>query len=300
MITLKQLHYFNALARHLHFARAAEECAISQPALSMQIRELEISLNTTLVERSKSSIHLTPTGQEILTRAQDILNQVKDLQDYAQCKEKLLSGELKLGVIPTISPYMLPKALPKLKKLYPDMQLKIRESKTSTLIEELKKGKLDIALLAIPIEDNDLHNHELFTDRFLLAAANTKDKQNPYDILNDKDLLLLEEGHCLRDQILAFCHAEKPEALSNFGATSLSTIIQMITNDYGSTLIPELAQKIELGKKQSVKLFRFPDPQPQRTIGLVWRKSSPRGNDFLALGEVFQEIGNRVIDEVVV
>ncbi len=300
MITLKQLRYFISLAENLHFAKAADECAISQPALSMQIKELEVSLGAPLVERGKGRIEITPIGKEVLRRSQNILHLVQDLRDCVQHEENLLSGPLKIGVIPTVAPYLLPKALPKLKKLFPSLELSIRESQTSSLIRELKKGHLDVILIAVPHtdEDKELSFKKLFVDRFVLVTNMQNQTLSPFKTIEKNDLLLLEEGHCLRDQVIAFCRAKKPKALSNFGSASLTTITQMVAHGYGATLLPEIAQKAEIGRRQSIHIMRFPEPQPKRTLGLVWRKTSPRTADFEALGDVLRECGENMIEDL--
>lgn len=297
MLTLRQLHYFEILSRHLHFGKAAEECAVSQPALSMQIKEMETDLGVSLVERSKSGISLTREGKEVLERAHNILRMVQDLQDFVKHREKILTGPLVLGAIPTVAPYLLPRALPAIRKQYPALELKLRESQTSKLITELKQGQLDVILLALPLEDDELETLELFTDHFLLATTNSSDKQDPFDILTQEDLILLEEGHCLRDQILTFCREKKPEALSGFGATSLTTVTQMVANGFGTTLLPEIAKDIETGKHTGINLLRFSSPEPQRTIGLAWRQTSPRSQDYTALGNLLKQIGTDLLNK---
>ncbi|MGH1353235.1 MAG: LysR substrate-binding domain-containing protein [Methyloligellaceae bacterium] len=295
MITIRQLQYFEILSRHLHFGRASEECAVSQPALSMQIKELETELDITLVERGKSGITLTREGEEILERTRGILRSVQDLKYCVKQDDAPLSGTLILGVIPTIAPYLLPKALPKLKELYPDLSLKLRESQTSRLVEELKNGRIDAVLLALPVDCDELVSMELFTDSFLLVAGKDVKATDPYQVMQEQDLLLLEEGHCLRDQVLKFCREKKPEALSSFGATSLTTITQMVANGFGTTLLPEIACEVELNSASKLTSLRFPEPQPQRRIGLMWRKSSPRSKDYEELGLLLRSIAGDIV-----
>ncbi len=297
MLTLRQLNYFEILSRHLHFGKAADECAVSQPALSMQIKELETDLGVSLVERSKSGISLTREGKEVLEKAHTILRMVQDLQEFVKHRVGILTGPLVLGAIPTIAPYLLPRALPAIRKQYPDLQLKLRESQTSKLIAELKQGQLDVILLALPIDDEDLTTLELLTDHFLLATTDNSKKKDPFDILAQEDLILLEEGHCLRDQILTFCREKKPDALSGFGATSLTTVTQMVANGFGTTLLPELAKDVEIGKQSDINLLRFSSPEPKRTIGLAWRKTSPRTEDYQALGALLKDIGTELLSK---
>jgi LysR family hydrogen peroxide-inducible transcriptional activator len=210
VVSLRQLRYLESLAETRHFGHAAEACAVSQPALSMQIKELEDELKVSLVERRKSGIEFTEQGEEIARRARAILASVRDLLDYAQHQEGLLSGVLKLGAIPSIAPYLLPTALPELQRRYPALQLQLRETLTANLVRQLVTGDLDLILVALPIEDPEVETLFLFDDRFILAAKATKTNQGlrhaNADMLSQDRLLLLEEGHCLRDQALSYCH----------------------------------------------------------------------------------------------
>jgi len=294
VITLRQLRYLGALARHRHFGRAADECAVTQPALSMQIKELEREIGADLVERRPSDVTLTETGVEVAQRAERILAATRDLVDFARHRE-VLSGPLKLGVIPTIAPYLLPKLLPRLQAAYPSLRLEVRETQTATLLDELIGGELDCLLLALPIEHTDVEMLALFTDRFLLAAP--AGEPIPRRPLNAKDvderrLILLEEGHCLRDQSLAFCATKRRDSAAALGSTSLATVMQMVANGYGVTLVPEIATEVEARDKR-VMLKRFARPEPGRTIGLAWRKTSPRQTDFAALGDIINRACSR-------
>ena len=294
MITLRQLRYLGALARHRHFGRAADECAVTQPALSMQIKELEREIGADLVERRPSDVTLTETGAEVAQRAERILAATRDLVDFARHRE-VLSGPLKLGVIPTIAPYLLPKLLPRLQAAYPSLRLEVRETQTATLLDALIGGELDCLLLALPIEHTDVEMLALFTDRFLLAAP--AGEPIPRRPLNAKDvderrLILLEEGHCLRDQSLAFCATKRRDSAAALGSTSLATVMQMVANGYGVTLVPEIATEVEARDKR-VMLKRFARPEPGRTIGLAWRKTSPRQTDFAALGDIINRACSR-------
>jgi len=294
MITLRQLRYLGALARHRHFGRAADECAVTQPALSMQIKELEREIGADLVERRPNDVTLTETGAEVAQRAERILAATRDLVDFARHRE-VLSGPLKLGVIPTIAPYLLPKLLPRLQAAYPSLRLEVRETQTATLLDELIGGELDCLLLALPIEHTDVEMLALFTDRFLLAAP--AGEPIPRRPLNAKDvderrLILLEEGHCLRDQSLAFCATKRRDSAAALGSTSLATVMQMVANGYGVTLVPEIATEVEARDKR-VMLKRFARPEPGRTIGLAWRKTSPRQTDFAALGDIINRACSR-------
>jgi LysR family hydrogen peroxide-inducible transcriptional activator len=217
MVTLRQLRYLEALAETLHFGQAAEACAVTQPALSMQIKELEEELQVSLIERRKSGIELTEQGEEIVRRGRTILASVRDLLDYAKHRERVLSGALKLGAIPSIAPYLLPAALPELQRRFPDLTLQLRETITETLIRELVGGDLDLILVALPIEGHEIETLPLFDDKFVLAARATKGKRaKAAEMLAHERLLLLEEGHCLRDQALSFCRLVTPEARESF------------------------------------------------------------------------------------
>jgi LysR family hydrogen peroxide-inducible transcriptional activator len=288
MITLRQLRYLASLARHRHFGRAAEECAVSQPALSMQIRELEEDIGVALVERRPGDIALTEAGLEVAQRAEHIIASTRDLVDFARHRE-VLSGSLKLGVIPTLAPYLLPRVLPPLQAKYPSLKLEVRESQTAALIEELARGALDLVIVALPIEQGDLETQPLFEDPFLLAVPASDPSSHRHRVnLNDVDhsrLILLEEGHCLRDQALAFCGAPVRHHSTGLAATSLTTVMQMVANGYGVTLVPQIAADAEL-RDVRVRALPFVEPAPRRVIGLAWRKTSPRKQDFMAFGDM--------------
>ena len=292
MLTLRQLRYFDALARHRHFGRAADDVSVSQPALSMQIRDLEAELGIPLVERRPNAIRLTEQGREVALRAARILSDARDLTDYARHAGQLLTGSLRLGIIPSIAPYLLPKVLPELTRAYPKADLLVRETLTRTLVTELSQGDLDVILAALPLDSAELEMLPLFEDRFLLAIQNTPDlderKRVDPESVDGHSLLLLEEGHCLRDQALNYCEGVRSNDRSAFGATSLSTVMEMVAAGYGVTLLPELCASVEV-RDDRVSLLRFTDPQPQRLVGLAWRRSSPRRDDFIALGTCMVE-----------
>ena len=288
MITLRQLRYLSALARHRHFGRAAEDCAISQPALSMQVRALEREIGTELVERRPGEIALTDTGLDVAQRAEQILTATRDLVDFARHRD-VLSGRFALGIIPTLAPYILPRVLPHLQAKYPQLRLEVRETQTKLLLDELTRGELDAVMLALPADGADMETLALFDDAFLLAvpAADVLSARSRVGVedVDQHRLILLEEGHCLRDQALAFCATSRRDAPAGLGATSLATVMQMVANGYGVTLLPEVAVDAEVRDKR-VKLLRFSAPEPARTIGLAWRRTSPRRKDFQALGQI--------------
>jgi len=293
VITLRQLRYLASLARHRHFGRAAEDCAVSQPALSMQVRELEREIGVELVERRPNDIALTDTGLEVAERAEQILAATRDLVDFARHRD-VLSGLLKLGIIPTLAPYVLPRVLPRLQGKYPRLRLELRETQTRTLLQELSRGELDCIMLALPAEDADVETLKLFDDPFLLAVPAAEELPSRTRVgIADVDqhrLILLEEGHCLRDQALAFCATRRRDApTARLGATSLATVMQMVANGYGVTLVPEVASDAE-AHDDRIKLLRFAEPQPGRTVGLAWRRTSPRRKDFEALGEIAKQV----------
>lgn len=294
-ITLKQLRYFDALARELHFGRAADSCAVTQPALSMQIQELEASLGIALVERTRAGIKLTPKGEAIALRAQKMLNDARDLIDYAKQSGGVLSGSLRLGVIPSVAPYVLPPLLPLLRERYPDLELHVRETQTQPLTEELVEGKLDVLLLALPVKHPDIDTLAIFDDRFLLALPSstklTGRVRATKELIQGDRLLLLEEGHCLRDQALTYCSLQQVNAVNTFGATSLSTIVEMVSAGMGMTLLPEVCLAVE-SRNRAIKLVRFADPEPSRSLGLAWRRSSPRADDFKALAALVAKAGS--------
>ena len=288
-VTIKQLRYFDALARELHFGRAADSCAVTQPALSMQIHELEQSLGLMLVERTRSGVQLTAKGQEIAKRSARILGDVRDLIAFAQHANKVLSGVLRVGVIPSVAPYMLPPLLPLLRESYPELELHVRETQTQILTDELIEGKLDVLLLALPVKHPDLESIPLFDDRFVLALPKERKLSGRVratkELIEHERLLLLEEGHCLRDQALTYCSLQQVDTVNTFGASSLSTIIEMVAAGFGITLLPEICLGVE-SRGRDLSLVRFIDPEPFRTLGLVWRSTSPRKPDFMELGRL--------------
>jgi len=291
MVTLRQFRYLTALVRHGHFGRAAESCAVTQPALSMQIRELERELKVDLLERRSGEFALTETGREIAQRAGRVLTDVQDLVDFARHKDQVLTGALRLGIIPSLAPYLLPRILPRLQKKYPSLRLEVRETMTKQLVGELERGDLDVMMAALPIEHPAFETLQLFRDPFLLAMSSQSAPQIQrisVDAIDPRRLILLEEGHCLRDQALAFCSATSDSAPTSLGATSLATVMQMVANGYGITLVPEVAAQAEVHDPR-IKLVRFRNPEPARSVGLVWRASSPRKEDFKALGRIVSE-----------
>ena len=286
-LTLRQLRYFDALARHSHFGRAAAACSISQPALSMQIKELEDALGAVLIERGARQARLTKLGEEAALRARDILRAVDELGDFARASRDRFAGRLRIGMIPTIAPYLLPAAIADLTRLHPELDVHVREATTSKLIQELAEGRLDAAIVALPVSEPSLTEVALFAESFLLVRPG-KDDGEPVpgsETLREMRLLLLEEGHCFREQALSFCNMPSSVPREVLDASSLSTLVQMVSAGMGVTLIPEMAVPVET-RRASVSVARFNDPQPSRTIGMIWRKTSPLAGQLLELSEV--------------
>lgn len=290
-LTLRQLRYFDALARHGHFGRAAEACAISQPALSMQIKEMEAALGGQLLERNARQIALTRFGEELIGRVRDILRSVDELGDFARASRDRFAGRLRIGMIPTIAPYLLPRVIGNLTQVHPELDIQVREALTPRLIQELSEGRLDTAIVALPVSEASLTEVALFSEDFLLVRP-LKDEGTPVpsrEMLREMRLLLLEEGHCFRDQALSFCKMQSsPRELLD--ANSLSTLVQMVSAGVGVTLIPEMAVSVET-RSAAVSVARFGKPRPSRTIGMVWRKTSPLARQLTQISEVVLSAG---------
>lgn len=288
-ITLKQLRYFEALARQEHFGRAAEASAISQPALSTQIKELETNLGTPLFERGARKVRLTGFGERFRERCRDILRSVDDLGDLARTVGDGLTGHLRIGVIPTVAPYLLPRFVGALADGYPGLDLDVRETITPRLIEELGDGRLDTAIVALPVSEPSLTEVPLFTEDFVLVRPET-DADLPVpspDRLQELRLLLLEEGHCFRDQALSFCTPTPQRIRNGLDGSSLSTLVQMVGAGLGVTLIPEMAVPVET-RSAPVCVAHFAGTRPQRTVGMVWRRSTPLSDRLMDLSDLLR------------
>ena len=289
-LTLKQLRYFESLARHGHFGRAADACAISQPALSMQIKELEVSLDTKLFERGPRQVSLTAFGEEFAARVHDILRSVDELGDLAQASRQGLLGRIRIGIIPTIAPYLLPTLLGNLTRLHTALDIHVRETLTQKLLQELSEGRLDTAIVALPVSEPSFSEVALFSENFVLVRHGS-DKGKPVpnaETLGDMRLLLLEEGHCFRDQALSFCNVQPTRPQERLAGSSLSTLVQMVNAGIGITLLPEMAVSVETSSV-AVTVDHFKNPQPSRTIGMIWRNSSPLTNQFEQICEVVRQ-----------
>jgi LysR family hydrogen peroxide-inducible transcriptional activator len=293
MITLRQMRYFEALAATGHFGKAASLVNVSQPALSAQIAEMESFLEVKVVERTRSGAFLTPEGQELLPDVRAILENVDRLQARVKSGQGPLRGRLRLGIIPTVAPYLVPELIPEVRSHYPDLNIELKESLTSSCLDDLKHGKLDCAIVALPVHGDGIESILLFEDRFLIASAEDERTilMSPMteDNVDVERLLLLEEGHCLRDQALAVCGTAAGRRVANYGATSMSTLLQMVSHGMGITLIPEIAVRDERTRNR-MRIVPFAEPQPSRRIGLVWRSSaSAKRRDFEALAKVVRE-----------
>jgi LysR family hydrogen peroxide-inducible transcriptional activator len=285
-LTLKQLRYFQALAQHGHFGRAAEACAISQPALSMQIKELEETLGGSVFDRGARVARLTGFGEEVALRASDILRAVDELGDLARASQDLLAGPLRIGVIPTVAPYLLPTLIGDLSRAHPGLDIRVRETVTSRLLSDLADGRLDTAIVALPIDEPTFAEAALFTEDFVLVRPGAdvgKPAPSPAR-LREMRLLLLEEGHCFRDQALSYCNMQSAPPREIMNGSSLSTLVQMVGAGLGVTLIPEMALGVETGAAD-VSVARFAAPAPSRTIGMIWRRTSPLAARLSQLSE---------------
>ncbi|WP_431299111.1 LysR substrate-binding domain-containing protein [Tabrizicola sp. BL-A-41-H6] len=280
-LSIRQLRYFDALARQGHFGRAAELCSISQPALSMQIKDLEESLGAALFERGARQVRLTGFGEVFAPRARAILRAMEELEDLAQASRQGSMGRLRIGVIPTVAPYLLPRLIENLARLGGGLDVQVRETVTPKLIRDLEEGRLDTAIVALPVSEPSLTEVALFSEVFVLVRP-LSDTGKPVpgpEKLREMRLLLLEEGHCFRDQALSFCSLSPLAPRELMDASSLTTLVQMVGAGIGVTLIPEMAVAVET-RSAPVSIARFRPPEPQRTIGMVWRKSSPLAAQF--------------------
>ncbi|CAH1670882.1 hydrogen peroxide-inducible genes activator [Chelatococcus sp. HY11] len=301
MITFRHLRYFEALSRHRHFGRAAEECSVTQPALSMQMRELETLLGTPLIERRRGDVQLTEVGHEVARRARDILATVLDLTEFTRRTSGPLSGPFVLGAEPSIARYLIPGTLPQIKAGFPALELTLRETMTGALVGELISGRIDAILVSLPLEHPDIETLPLFDEHLLYVTPAQNHGNPPSHMLSPSlvaadQLVLLEDGHSLREQVLSYCNVPPALVRQQNGASNLSTLVQLIANGYGVTLLPEMAAAVEVAEDTRVNLSRFRDPVPLRTIGLAWRRSSPRTNDFHALGEIIGAAGQQLIE----
>ncbi|MEU8340593.1 LysR substrate-binding domain-containing protein [Spirillospora sp. NPDC048832] len=286
--TVAQLRAFLALAEHLHFRDAAAALRMSQPALSGAVAALESTLGTRLVERTTRKVLLTPAGERVARRAEVVLAELDRLVDEVKAVQGTLVGPLRVGVIPTVAPYLLPLVLPRLAKEFPDLELSVHEEQTEHIVAELLAGRLDVVLLALPVATEGVAEIVLYDEDFVLVAPpgfELGDEEVPREALNDLDVLLLNKGHCMRDQALDICRDVGARAAAATYATSLATLVQLVSGGFGVTLVPETALPVETRRAPNLGLHRFAAPAPFRRIGLGYRSTSPRADEFEALAE---------------
>ena len=287
--TLRQLEYVVAIADEKNFGLAASHCHVSQPGLSTQVREVEQLLGVRLFERDRRGVIVTPVGEDVVERSRALLTAARDLVEAARRRTKPLSGPLRLGVIPTIAPYWLPQALPAVRRDHPELKLLLREEKTSVLLDLVARGKIDVALLAIDVPIGDVETASLFDDRFLLAMPAghplARKKQVSEADLDGEHVLLLEDGHCLRDQAWAVCSRAGADEDTDFRATSLATLVQMVAGGDGVTLLPAMAEAAMAGPGSNLVTRPFRSPAPSRRIGLAWRRGSSRADEMRLLAK---------------
>jgi LysR family hydrogen peroxide-inducible transcriptional activator len=281
-MNLRDLRYLVALADERHFGRAAERCHVSQPTLSAQIRKLELYLGVPLVERQPKGAALTPIGRQVVERARRLLQESDAILELAEASRDPLAGQLRIALIPTVGPYLLPRVAPALQRDLPKLKLLLYEYQTGPLLERLRAGDIDVGVLALPVVPMDgLDSTVLYEEPFALAVPHTHRlaarKRVDVDDLRDETLLLLEDGHCLRDQALEVCSRVDVHEAQDYRATSLETLRQMVAAGHGVTLLPELAIAAPIGATPGLEVRPFDAPPPSRTIGAVWRKSTTRG-----------------------
>ncbi|MGH8028026.1 MAG: LysR substrate-binding domain-containing protein [Pseudoxanthomonas sp.] len=293
-MNLRDLKYLLALADHKHFGRAAAACFVSQPTLSTQIRKLEEELGVSLVERAPRKVMLTPAGRDAAERARHIVAEVEQMREGARRSKDPEAGTVRLGIFPTLGPYLLPHVIPRLRERFPQLELLLVEEKSDVLQSRLHEGKLDAALLALPVHDDQLHSQFLFEEPFLLAVPENHPLAERDSLslseLSDQKLLLLEDGHCLREQALEVCRLSGANEKSEFRATSLETLRQMVAANVGITLLPTLAIKPPVARSQNIHLLGFSDSHPSRQIAMLWRRSSAMAGFLLELSKVFSEL----------
>ena len=290
--TLKQLQYLVALKDHGHFGRAADSCFVTQSTLSAGIKELESLMGVTLVERNRRVVRFTPLGARVAEKAQRILRSTEDLADMVRASGEPLAGELRMGVIPTIAPFLLPALLPRLRQQWPDLRLYLREEPSQAACDSLHRGQLDCVLLALPFACGEVDSAELLEDRLLVAlppgTADRLPAEVPPDAIDPSTLLLLEDGHCLKDHVLSACNRPELRAEASILGTSLHTLVQMVDNGLGMTLVPEMAVDAGILDNTGVVARPLAADHPTRRIALVWRKGSPREKEFRLLADALK------------
>ncbi len=297
-MNLRDLRYLVAVAEYKHFGRAAEACFVSQPTLSTQLKKLEEFLGVTLIERSNRQVMLSPAGEQIVAQAQKVLREVNTLTTMAEQFCDPLGGEFRLGIIPTVAPYLLPQILSPLRKAFPNLRLQLTEAQTAQITRMLKQGDLDAVLLALPLNEENIREVELYKEPFFFAVSKSHPKAGQAQVsvkdLEDEQVLLLEDGHCLRDQALDVCSAHRAVENTNFRATSLETLRQMVAADAGITLMPQLAVQ---QRSASVRYIPFAGKAPHRVIGLCWRTTSTRAPLLEEMSEVLKRLGAQILQK---
>ena len=291
--SMKQLQYLVALADAGHFGQAAERCNITPSTLSAGIRDLEKALGIPIAERTKRTVLMTATGMEIAERARRLLSGAGDIMELARSNREPMTGDIRLGVIPTVSPFLLPQVIPELSRRYPDLKLYLREEKTASVLNGLRAGELDLVLIALPYDIDGLHSHVLMDDSFVFACnANhelAEHKSISLDALKSEPLMLLEEGHCLRGHTLSVCQHASKQARAQFEASSLHTLVQMVGAGVGVTLLPQLAVDANIARGANVRLVPLSWPA-SRQLAIVWRETSLRSEEFQMFGQVLAEL----------
>lgn len=294
-MNLRDLQYLVAVADERHFGRAADACFVSQPTLSTQIRKLESELGVELIERNPRNIALTDAGRQVVDRARLVLAEADNIREIARRAADPDAGTLRIGLFPTLGPYLLPHVVPKVRERFPKLELLLVEEKTEQVLEDLRDGKLDVGVLALPVHDDQLVEHRLFSEDFVLAVPAKHDlakNEGRVDtsVLADHSVLLLTDGHCLRDQALSVCHLAGASERVGFRATSLETLRQMVAADVGITLLPELAVQPPVPPLDGIHLVRFSEPVPRREIAMFWRRTSPYAEFLPQVAEVFSDL----------
>lgn len=293
-MNLRDLKYLIAVADHRHFGRAAAASFVSQPTLSTQIRKLEDELGVALVERAPRKVMLTPIGVEIVERARRVVSEIEQMKEAARRSQRPEAGAVRLGIFPTLGPYLLPHVIPSLRERFPDLQLLLVEEKSDELLARLRDGRLDAAILALPVHDDQLHHEYLFEEPFLLAVPEqhrlAKQQSLDVDDLASENLLLLEDGHCLREQALDVCQLSGAHEKSEFRATSLETLRQMVAANVGMTLLPMLSVQPPVARSEDIRLLRFDGEPPRREIAMLWRRSSAMDGFLRQLAALFGQL----------
>ena len=300
-MNLRDLQYLVAVADHRHFRKAAEACFVSQPTLSTQIKKLEVELGVALIERRPGNVMLTTAGAEIVDRARAMLRGAEDIEAIARRAQSPESGSLRVGLFPTLAPYLLPHVVPTIHERFPDLELLLVEEKSEEILADLTDGSLDAGLLALPIHADRMHEEFLFEEDFVLAVPSGHPLAQvegpiPVSVIAGESVLLLEDGHCLRDQALAVCHLAGASERSGFRATSLETLRQMVAAGVGVTLLPRLAVSAPVATNDSITLVEFSEPVPRRRIAMVWRQSTACGALLTELAPLFRDLPAGLVD----